>query len=167
MVILTAGTADAPEFNQDCWQTQQDYASRIGAEWTRLDLDRPYDVHAKVFQYLQDLADATPCLLLEWDIEIKPAAPSIFEVLDFNHFHLRKHPYRSCTYNLGVMAGMPHHFRELESIRPAPVRTRRNATSFWEMKLNQSMIAHGFQVTPLDPVWNADRHDGYFIHHIS
>jgi hypothetical protein len=168
MVILTAGTANAPWFNRHCWLTQQAYADRVGAEWVQLDLEQPFEVHAKTFQYLAALPVETQCLLLEWDIEIKPYAPNIFEALDFEAFHLRRHPIHFNIFDLGVMAGKASHFRALESIRPNPYKGPYGAPGVWELRLNRAMQANAFPATALSIEWNCPpRKEGYFIHHAS
>ena len=164
MVIFTTGTG-GDEFAEHCWQTQQDYAARIGARWVKLPIEHGHQCHDVAFTALSALPEGAHCLLLEWDIKIKADAPNIFEKLDFDRFHLRPSPAMPGYFNLGVMAGRPSHFARLAAIKRPTAWNK--PTGFWEMILNLDMFRSGFEVTPLEPTWNAIGHDGHFIHHIS
>lgn len=164
MVIITTGTK-GDDSAKHCWKTQQDYAARIGAEWVNLPLEKGHQCHDSVFAYLAKLSLGTPCVSLEWDVEVMPDAPNIFEALDFNRFHLRRSPAIPGYFNLGVMAGAPAHFARLLEIKRPTAWNK--PPEFWEFILNHDMFKNGFEVTELDPKWNAIRHSGHFIHHVS
>lgn len=164
MVILTAGT-EPKEFERFCWLTQQDYAARIGAQWVQLELAAGHEVHQRTFEYLEQLPADAKCVILEWDIEVRAEAPNVFDAVDFTLFQLRRAPVMPGYFNLGVMVGQARHFASMRPILPNNTRTM--PSSWWEMRLNLALRRNGFEITPLDPRWNAIDHEGFFIHHLS
>lgn len=91
MLIVTSGNY-APPFAQHCWQTQREYAERIGAEWLRVtERPGPNPFVGRVdtlMRAVRGKPEDTPLLWLDWDVEVSAAAPSIFELetgpLDFH-----------------------------------------------------------------------------------
>jgi hypothetical protein len=161
MVILSTGTPGNAHA-AFCWATQRDYAARIGASYQILSLESGRDGLATAFAFLAQLPPNTRCLLLEWDIEVMPDAPSIFDEVPNEDFNLRPHLYFHDFYNLGVMLGRATHFARLAEILP----TLHGGTNRWEFLFRIATRKVGFPIAPLPIEWNSppDR-EGYFIHH--
>lgn len=163
MVIISTGTSGNAHA-KFCWATQRDYAERIGAAYQVLPLESGREGLSTSFSYLAQLPSDARCLLLEWDIEVKPNAPNIFEEVLNEGFNLRRNLFFYNFFNLGVMLGLASHFARLNEILPL----LHGGTNRWEFLLNHAVRKMDFPITPLPLEWNSppDR-EGYFIHHSS
>jgi len=163
MVILSYGThIEHPAITA----SQRAYADRLGAAFEFIPVEHGHEALGAAYQRASQLPAATPVLLLEWDIDVTPDAPNIFDLLDSPGLRMRPHPdllrARQGFFNLGVQLGYAADFAQALPFLPI---FHGGDTNLWEFRYHMAVQGKGgIKILPLPIEFNAIGHDGHFIH---
>jgi hypothetical protein len=133
MRIITASNLRQPSFAKRCWQSQCDYAERIGAQWNHYRIPaQHYPNKAKLQIILANTEPGERVLWLDWDVEMNEQTVDLSQrnetFLAFNVADKRPHE----PFNNGLMLADHKTF--------ALIKPQFDAVLHWGTRLREELI---------------------------